>query len=69
MMKVAEIRTKAAELPREDRAELAAFLLGGLNDTHHWVDDDEVIRRSEEFDSGIEKGLTQEEFMKACGRR
>ena len=69
MTKIAEIRTQAAELPREDRAELAAFLLGGLNDTHHWVDVEEVIRRSEELDSGVEKGLTQEEFMKACVRK
>ena len=68
MTNLAEIRTKAAEIPREDRAELVAFLLGGLNDTHHWLDDEEVIRRSEEFEPAVEKGLTQEEFLKASGR-
>ena len=68
MTNLAEIRTKVAEIPREDRAELVAFLLGGLNDTHHWLDDEEVIRRSEEFEAAVEKGLTQEEFLKASGR-
>ena len=68
MTKLAEIRSTLAGLPREERAELAAFLLEDLDDTHYWVDDKEIARRSEELDSGVEKGLTQEEFLKACGR-
>ena len=69
MTKVSEIREAAAELPSGDRAELAAFLLGGLDNTHYAVDDAEVRRRSDELDSGAVKGLTHEEFLKACGRR
>ena len=68
MTKVAEIREAVAVLPSGERAELAAFLLGGLDNTHYWVDDDEVRRRSSELDSGEVKGLTHEEFLKACGR-
>lgn len=44
------------------------FLLGTLDDTHHWVDDEEVLLRREELDSGEVKGLTLEEFKRACGR-
>jgi hypothetical protein len=68
MTKATEIRNTAAGLPKKDRAELAAFLLGGLDDTHYWIDDEEVQKRSKELDSGRENGLTQKEFMKACGR-
>ena len=68
MAKLAEIRNTLAKLPREERAELAAFLLEDLDALHDWVGDEEVARRSDELDSGVEKGLTQEEFLKACGR-
>jgi hypothetical protein len=34
---------------------------------HHWVDDDEAARRSEEMDAGKVRGLTREEFNRACG--
>ena len=50
-----------------ERAEFAAFLLGTLEQPHHWEDDAEVQRRSEELDSGTVKGLTREEFTRQCG--
>jgi hypothetical protein len=68
MTKVAQLREAAADLSGPDRAELAAFLLGTLDDAHHWVDDEEVLRRREELDSGKVRGLTLEEFKAACGR-
>jgi hypothetical protein len=68
MTEVAHLREAASHLSTPDRAELAVFLLGTLEDTHHWVEDDEVIRRREELDSGEVKGLSLEEFKRACGR-
>ncbi len=68
MTKVAEIQDAVASLPASDRAEIAAFILGGLEEAHYWVEDEEVLRRSAEFDSGVEKGLSHTEFLEACGR-
>jgi hypothetical protein len=68
MTALAQIRESIVSLSRSERAELAAFLLGGLEDTHHWVDDEEVARRSAELDSGEVEGISREEFRKLCGR-
>ena len=68
MFEAGEIRDAAAQLPVRERAELAAFLIEGLEDTHYWVDDDEVERRQAELDSGAVRGLSADEFRKACGR-
>lgn len=68
MTEVAQIREAVSKLPAPDRAELAAFLLGSLDEAHYWVDDDEVARRQEELESGKVSGLSMAEFRKACGR-
>lgn len=68
MTKVAEIQDAVASLSSRDRAKIATFILEGLDEVHHWVEDEEVLRRAAEFDSGEEKGLTHDEFLKACGR-
>lgn len=68
MTQVAELREVVCGLSAPDRAELAAFLLGTLDETHYWVDDEEVGRRREELDSGVVKGLSLQEFKEACGR-
>lgn len=68
MSQVAEIRKVVCHLSASDRAELAAFLLGTLDETHYWVDDDEVSRRRDELNSGQVKGLSLEEFKMACER-
>lgn len=68
MIEAGEIRDAASKLPERDRAELAAHLIEGLEGTHYWVEDEEVERRREELDSGEVKGLSLEEFRKACGR-
>jgi len=67
MSQIAELRKIATELSTPERAEFAAFLLGTLDQPHHWEDDAEVNRRSEEMDSGAAKGLTREEFTRECG--
>ncbi len=55
-------------LSKPERAELAVLLLGSLEDTHYWVDDEEVATRSAELDSGEVLGDSKEEFKKLCGR-
>ena len=68
MTQVSEIRNAAKELAPSDRAELAVFLLGSLEGTHHWVEDDEVMRRRDELDSGEVEGISREEFNRQCAR-
>ena len=67
MSPILELRKAATELSAPERAELAAFLLGTLDEVHHWVDDEEVVCRSEELDSGSVKAISREEFNRACG--
>lgn len=68
MTQVAELCKVASHLSAPDRAELAAFLLGSLEETHYWVEDEAVERRRAELDCGQVKGLTLNEFKAACGR-
>jgi hypothetical protein len=65
-MSVADIKNAVAELPEQDRSELAAWLLDSLpapafGDEH---DDglQEAARRREELDSGCVAPLSAEEF-------
>ena len=68
MSKVSAICSEVSQLPTEERAEVAAYILGGLSDTPYTVSDEEVHRRSAELDSGAVKAISHEEFLKACGR-
>lgn len=63
-----EIRESVITLSKAERAELAVLLLGSLDNTHYWVDDEEVDNRSAEMDSGTVVGVTKEEFRRLCGR-
>jgi hypothetical protein len=63
-----QIRESVVSLSRPERAELAVLLLGSLEDTHYWVDDEEVANRSAELESGEVIGVSKEEFRKLCGR-
>lgn len=63
-----QIRESVVSLSKPERAELAVLLLGSLEDTHHWVDDEEVAKRSAELDSGEVVGISKQEFNKLCGR-
>jgi hypothetical protein len=68
MSQVSEIRQAASTLSAEERAELAVFLLEGLDADPHCVSDEEVLRRRDELASGTVTGLSRDEFRKACGR-
>lgn len=68
MSQIAQLREAASQLSSPERAELAAFLLGGLDEPGHRVEDEEVMRRRDELESGVIKGLTLAEFRKECGR-
>ncbi|MGJ8655085.1 MAG: addiction module protein [Akkermansiaceae bacterium] len=68
MLKVSEICSEVSQLPPQERAEIAAYILEGLSDAPYTVSDDEVHRRSAELNSGEVKAISHEEFLKACGR-
>lgn len=68
MSEIGQLREAVSRLSPPDRAELAAFILGSLDEGHHWVDDEEVMRRIDELDSGEVKGLTLSQFREDCGR-
>lgn len=67
MSSFAQIKESVVSLSKPERAELAVLLLGSLEDTHYWVDDEEVATRSAELDSGEVLGVSKEEFKKLCG--
>jgi putative addiction module component (TIGR02574 family) len=68
MSHVAELLKEASKLDRMDRAELVSSLLEDLDPNPHSVTDEEVMQRLEDLKSGKVKGLSEEEFWKACGR-
>jgi Putative addiction module component len=68
MTQVAALLKEASKLDLQDRAELVSSLLEDLDPEPHCVSDEEVSERLEEIRSGKVKGLTKEEFWKACGR-
>lgn len=68
MTRVAELLKEASKLDLVDRAELVASLLEGLDPHPHYLSDEEALQRLEDLKTGQVKGLTEEEFWKACGR-
>lgn len=69
MSQVADLLKEASKLDLPDRAELVSSLLEDLDARPHYVSDEEALRRVEELRSGRVKGLSEEEFWQACGRR
>lgn len=69
MSHVAELLKEASKLDRIDRAELISSLLEDLDPNPHYVTDEEAVRRLADLKSGKVKGLSEEEFWEACGRR
>jgi hypothetical protein len=69
---VADIKNAAAELPEQDRAELAAWLLDSLPTASFGDDNDdslrEAARRREELDSGRVAPLSAEELWAGVDR-
>ena len=68
MAQVAELLKEASKLDPLDRAELISSLLEDLDSSPHYASDEEALRRLQELKSGTVKGLSEEEFWKACGR-
>lgn len=68
MSQVADLLKEASKLNRLDRAELIFSLLEDLDPNPHYVSDEEVMARLGDLKSGKVKGLSDEEFWKACGR-
>jgi hypothetical protein len=68
MTEVSQLRDAVSLLSAPDRADLAAFLLSSLEEAQYWIDDEEVLRRRDEMESGVVRGLTLDEFRQACGR-
>lgn len=68
MLQVFELLNEASKLDRPDRAELVSALLEDLDQDPHWVSDEEALQRLNDLKSGKAKGLSEEEFWKACGR-
>ncbi len=68
MTEVAQLREAVSHLSPPDRADLADFILNSLDETHYEIDDEEVMKRCEELNSGEVRGLTLNEFRNACGR-
>ena len=68
MPRVADLLKEASKLNRIDRAELGSSLLEELDPDPHYVTDEEALERLEELKSGSVKGLSEEDFWKACGR-
>ena len=68
MSQVAELLKEASKLSPLDRAELVTSLLEDLDPSPHYVSDEEALERLQELKSGKVKGLSEDEFWKACGR-
>lgn len=68
MVIFSEIQRQAAELSREEREGLVAYLLHGLDGAPLGPDDAEVNRREAEMDSGEVEPISHAEFLKQVGR-
>jgi hypothetical protein len=68
MSQVAELLKEASKLDLLDRAELVSSLLEDLDPSPHYVSDEEAVQRLQDLKSGKVKGLSEDEFWKACGR-
>ena len=69
MSQDAELIKEASKLDLMDRAELISSLLEDLDASPHCVSDEEALQRLQDLKSGRVKGLSEEEFWKACGRK
>ena len=68
MSDVSELIREASKLDRIDRAELVSSLLEDLDPNPHYVTDEQAMERLKDLKSGRVKGLSEEEFWKACGK-
>jgi hypothetical protein len=69
MSKVAELLNEASKLDAPGRVELISSLLEDLDPSPHYVSDEEALQRLQDLKSGRVKGLSEDEFWTACGRK
>jgi hypothetical protein len=68
MVKLADVQKQVLGLSFEEKEGLLAFLIHELPAPLLGADDEEVLRREEEMDSGAVTAISHEEFLKAVGR-
>jgi signal transduction histidine kinase len=69
MVRLMDVQKQAAELSFEEKESLLAFLIHELPAPLSGADDEEVLRREEEMDSGAVEAISHEEFLNQVGRR
>jgi hypothetical protein len=67
MNKVLEIQNQTVDLSIEEKEGLLAFLVNDVSPVIG-ADDDEVLRREAEMDSGEVKPISHDEFLAQVGR-
>lgn len=68
MQTLTEIQKSTDKLSLEERANLAIYILDSLSHPPLGADDDEVRRRDEAMDSGIELPISHSQFLDEVGR-
>jgi hypothetical protein len=68
MVQLADVQKQAAALTPEERQGLLAYLLHDLRGLPEGADDEELMRRDAEMDSGEVTPLSHEEFLSQVGR-
>lgn len=68
MVKLADVQKQVVELSFEEKEGLLAFLIHELSGPVSGADDEEVLRREEEMDSGAVAPISHEEFLQRVGR-
>ena len=69
MVRLMDVQMQAAELSMEEKESLLAFLIHELPSPPPGANDDEVLRREEEMDSGAVEVISHEEFLSQVGRQ
>ncbi|MEM9481903.1 MAG: hypothetical protein AAGA58_19810 [Verrucomicrobiota bacterium] len=67
-MTVAELRTEAGRMSRNDRAILVSELLEDLGRPEYDVSDEEVASRVEELENGSVEEISHGELLRRLGR-
>lgn len=68
MRTLMELQKEIAALGEEDRSGLASFILSSLANAPLGPDDEEVVNRENEMDSGEVTPISYAEFKQAVGR-
>lgn len=69
MHTLTEIQKNADRLSLKDRADLVTYILTSLPHPPLGADDDEVCRRDEVMDKGIELPISHSQFLDEVGRQ